>query len=123
MDGNTNNTQFPDSNASTCHVEKPKIYVLDFDNEKIGLIEFQSTVLRLVVPVELFEWGVSPCPSSLKWIVEEMNDKFQDLPSFTHSLSLKNIVSPMRGAPHFRFLEKVWFLSQHNLLINEHTFH
>ena len=76
MDGNTNNTQFPDSNASTCQVEKPKKYVSDFDNEIIGLSEFQKTVLRLVVTVELFEWGVSPCLSSLMWIVEEMNDKF-----------------------------------------------
>ena len=89
MDGNTNNTQFPDSNASTCHVEKPKIYVSDFDNGMIWLIEFQTTVLRLVVTVELFEWGVSPCPSSLKWIVEEMNDKFSVPRSpFLNSLSL-----------------------------------
>ena len=88
MDGNTNNTQFPDSNASTCHVEKPKNYVLNFDNETIGLIEFQSTVLRLVVPVELFELGVSPCLYSPMWIVEEMNDKFS-VPRypFLHSLS------------------------------------
>ena len=89
MDGNTNNTQFPDSDASTCHVEKPKIYVLYFEKEMIELIEFQTTVLRLVVTVELFEWGVSPCPSSLKWIVEEMNDKFSVPRSpFLHSPSL-----------------------------------
>ena len=84
MDGNTNNTQFPDSDASICHVEKPKIYVLDFDNEIIGLVEFEKTVLT----VELFEWGVSPCLSSLMWIVEEMNDKFSVPRSpFLHSPS------------------------------------
>ena len=103
MDGNTNNTQFPDSNASTYHVEKPKNYVLDFDNEIIGLIEFQSTVLRLVVPVELFEWSVSPCLSALMWIVEEMNDKFSVPRSPFHSPSLPpKYRFPCEGSPPFQ---------------------